>query len=41
MVRLLTYFEKADFGDRKELLDWCEYVLRGLNIEISKNEKTS
>ncbi len=31
--------EKADFGDRKELLNWCEYVLRGLNIEIAKMKK--
>ena len=31
--------EKADLGNEKNLLDWCEYVLNGLNIEITKMKK--
>ncbi|MDE7170139.1 MAG: Fic family protein, partial [Mucispirillum sp.] len=31
--------EKADSGNNKELLEWCEYVLKGLNTEIGKMQK--
>jgi len=31
--------EKADSGNENNLLDWCEYVLNGLNIEITKMKK--
>lgn len=31
--------EGADTGEKDKLLNWCEYVLNGLNIEISKMKK--
>ncbi len=37
-----TYYEKlanADSGDDAALLDWCNYVLTGLNIEIKKIDR--
>ncbi len=38
------YYEnlsKADSGKRQGILDWCEYVLRGLRDEIEKIDKLS
>lgn len=32
---------KADIGDNKGILEWCEYVLRGLKEEIEKVDKLS
>lgn len=34
-----SYLSKADTGDKKELLEWTEYVLTGLKHEIEKIDK--
>ncbi len=34
-----TKLEHADTGDRIALLDWCEYLLRGIKEEITKIDK--
>jgi Fic family protein len=34
-----SYLAKADLGTKKGLLNWCEYVLSGLKIEIEKVDK--
>ncbi|MBS1572282.1 MAG: Fic family protein [Bacteroidetes bacterium] len=39
-----TYYDmlsKADTGTREGILEWCEYVLRGLKEEIEKIDKLS
>ncbi len=36
-----TYLAKADSGTKEGILEWCEYVLRGLKDEIEKIDKLS
>jgi Fic family protein len=36
-----TYLAKADSGTKEGVLEWCEYVLRGLKDEIKKIDKLS
>ena len=35
------YLSKADEGNEQGILEWCEYVLRGLKEEIEKIDKLS
>lgn len=34
-----SFLSKADTGNKRELLAWCEYVLRGLKQEIEKIDR--
>ena len=36
-----NYLSKADEGNEQGILEWCEYVLRGLKEEIEKIDKLS
>lgn len=31
--------EKADTGTREAIIDWCEYVLEGIRVEVEKSQK--